>query len=126
MLAKLSADWVRDTGLLVMRCMLGAIFIFHGGQKLFGWWGGPGLPGFAGWLQQLGIPFPAYAAVLAGVAEFFGGCLLVLGVWMRPAVVPLIATMCVRSTMFTVAPFPHRTRGWSTRWPWPYFCSAWR
>ena len=75
--------------------MLGAIFVFHGAQKLFGWWDGPGLPGFAAWLQQLSIPLPAYAAVLAGAAEFFGGCFLVTGIGIRWAVLPLIATMGV-------------------------------
>lgn len=93
MLAKLSREVLLDVGLLLVRCVLGCVFIYHGGQKLFGWWNGTGLAGFAGFLEQQGIPYPAYGAVLAGAAEFLGGCALVSGIMMRAAVIPLIATM---------------------------------
>jgi putative oxidoreductase len=44
-----------DVGLLVLRLVLGVIFIGHGAQKLFGSFGGPGLSGFAKMLEQLGV-----------------------------------------------------------------------
>jgi hypothetical protein len=60
-------------GLLVLRLVLGVIFIGHGAQKLFGSFGGLGLKGTAGFFEQVGIK-PAYLmAVLAGLAEFVGG-----------------------------------------------------
>lgn len=72
-----------DLGLLISRLMLGAVGVFHGGQKLFGLWGGPGIKGFAGFLDSLHVPAPTVSAVAAGSAEFFGGVLLALGLFSR-------------------------------------------
>ena len=40
-------------GLLILRLVLGAIMAAHGAQKLFGWWGGPGMQGTAGMCVNL-------------------------------------------------------------------------
>ena len=55
-----------DFGLLLMRIMIGVVFVFHGGQKLFGLFGGYGLEGTAGWMESVGIPLPMLSATLAG------------------------------------------------------------
>jgi len=66
-----------------LRLALGAVFIFHGAQKLFGVFGGSGLHGFKGMISQLGLE-PALAwAVLVAVSEFLGGIGLVLGYFTR-------------------------------------------
>ncbi|MEX0817781.1 MAG: DoxX family protein [Gaiellales bacterium] len=68
-----------EAGLLLIRVVLGGIMAAHGAQKLFGWFGGHGIPGTAGWLESMGLrPARLYAAV-NGLAEFGGGALLVLG-----------------------------------------------
>jgi len=70
-------------GHFFLRLAVGAIFIAHGAQKLFGAFGGPGLNGFAGMLARLGFR-PAMAwAVLVAVVEFAGGIFLILGVMTR-------------------------------------------
>jgi putative oxidoreductase len=102
MLAKVSAELRKDIGLLLIRGIVGAVFVYHGGQKLFGWWDGPGLAGFAAYLQQLQLPFPAYAAVLAGAAEFFGAVCIISGVGIRIAAVPMMITMA--SAIYFVHP----------------------
>ena len=85
----------RDTlALLPIRLALGAIFIGHGGQKLFGWFGGYGPKGTIGYFQQaLGVP-PALT-VLAILGEFFGGLGVLLGFLTRPAAAGIIAVMLV-------------------------------
>lgn len=95
--AKLSAfaPWATDAGLLTLRAALGVVFIYHGGQKLFGLFGGYGLAGTAQWMGSIGIPLPYVSAIAAGSAEFFGGLALLLGLWPRIAAVPMVFTMLV-------------------------------
>lgn len=68
-----------DLALLVLRLVTGGLLIGHGAQKLFGWFGGPGLSGTAGWLESIGLRPGKPWAVLAGLAESGGGLLLALG-----------------------------------------------
>jgi putative oxidoreductase len=71
----------QDLGLMVLRVGLGALFIAHGLQKAFGWWGGSGLNGFEQSLADLGYQ---HAGILtyAGVgAQIAIGVLLVLGLF---------------------------------------------
>jgi len=93
MLKRWTNSHTQDCGLLLIRVIVGVIFVFHGGQKLFGLWDGSGLAAFAAFLEQYKVPAPAVAAVLAGAAEFFGGVALITGIYMRAAVVPLAVTM---------------------------------
>ena len=68
-----------EPGLLVIRVVLGGIMAAHGAQKLFGWFGGPGLAGTGGWLEAMGLRPGRMWAAVNGLAEFGGGALLVLG-----------------------------------------------
>lgn len=87
----------RDLPLLLMRLMIGWVFVFHGSQKLFGWFGGYGIEGTAGFFEQIGIPFPVANVILAGSAEFFGGLVLLIGTGTSIAVIPMIVSMLVAS-----------------------------
>jgi putative oxidoreductase len=70
---------VRPYGLAVLRLVVGTVFTAHGAQKLFGAWGGGGVSGTTAYFTQLGLE-PAYPlAVTAGVVEFAGGLLLLVG-----------------------------------------------
>lgn len=80
---------------LVLRLPIGLILAAHGGQKLFGWFGGYGLEGTGQWLASIGLA-PGYVmALLAGSAEFFGGVALILGLFTRPAALVSAFTMLV-------------------------------
>jgi putative oxidoreductase len=80
---------------LPVRIGAGVIFAAHGAQKLFGWFGGYGLEGTAGWMESIGLAPGTLMAVLAGGAEFFGGLLLIAGLLVRPTAVVLAVTMLV-------------------------------
>jgi putative oxidoreductase len=89
-----SALSATDIGLFVLRLALGVIFIAHGGQKLFGLFGGPGLAATVDTFDKfLGIPVPL--AYLAVFTEFFGGVALVVGLLSRLAGLGLAVTMVV-------------------------------
>jgi putative oxidoreductase len=68
-----------DLGLLVLRIVLGLYMAAHGAQKLFGWFGGHGLAGTAGFFEQIGFrPGHVFAMTAAGT-ELLGGILVAVG-----------------------------------------------
>ena len=73
---------------VLLRIVAGFLFLLHGGQKLFGWFGGSGgVPGgTVELMSQMG---------LAGVLEFYGGIAIVLGLLTRPVAVLLGGEMAV-------------------------------
>lgn len=66
-------------GLLVLRVVVGLTVAAHGAQKLFGWWGGPGMTGWTQSVTRLRIRPAAPWAWVAALSEFGGGLLLALG-----------------------------------------------
>ncbi len=79
---------------LVIRVALGVIFIAHGGQKLFGLWGGVGLQAtFDTFASNMGIP--PWITFMAVLAEFFGGLAVLIGLLTRLASVSLGVVMLV-------------------------------
>ncbi|SHE77363.1 putative oxidoreductase [Modicisalibacter ilicicola DSM 19980] len=80
---------------LALRVPAGIIFMAHGSQKLFGWFGGGGLEGTGQWLASIGLAPGYLMALLAGGAEFFGGLALLIGLLVRPASAVLAITMLV-------------------------------
>jgi putative oxidoreductase len=81
-----------DIGLLILRLVVGLTLAAHGAQKLFGWFGGYGLAGTGGFLEQLGFRPGKVQAFLAGAAELGGGLLLAAGL-ATPVAAPLIITV---------------------------------
>ena len=66
-------------GLLVARLALGLLMAAHGSQKLFGWFGGHGLAGTAGFFDSIGFrPGKLFATVAAGT-EVLSGLLMAAG-----------------------------------------------
>ena len=80
-------------GLLFLRVLVGALFIGHGTQKLFGWFGGHGIDGSAGFMESVRYRDGRKAAVLAGVTETVSGALLVLGFLTPIAVAGIVGVM---------------------------------
>jgi putative oxidoreductase len=59
-------------GILFLRLIVGATIAAHGAQKLFGWFGGHGPRGTAGFFGSLGFRPPLAMAVAAGLSESSG------------------------------------------------------
>ena len=68
-----------NKGLLLLRVVVGLLFIGHATQKLFGWFGGDGLAKTTESLAKLGIQPASLWAPLEATAELSGGLFLVLG-----------------------------------------------
>ncbi|GAB4423471.1 MAG: DoxX family protein [Anaerolineae bacterium] len=84
---KTLAEW----GLVVLRVVVGLVFLVHGGQKLLMF----GLGGTAGFFGSLGIPLPMVAAVVVIAVELLGGLALLLGLGTRYVALLLAGDMLV-------------------------------
>lgn len=80
-------------GRAALRVTVGALFVGHGTQKLFGWFGGPGLEATAKGFESFGLRPGKANAIAAGAAEAGGGALLALGLATPVAGSVLTATM---------------------------------
>lgn len=80
-------------GRLVTRTVIGGLFIGHGTQKLFGWFGGPGPDGTQQMMASLDMRPTRRNALAAGWSETAGGALLVTGLATPLAAAGLIGTM---------------------------------
>jgi putative oxidoreductase len=68
-----------NLAMLILRVVLGLLLAGHGSQKLFGWFGGHGLQGTGDFMESLDLQPGHLWAALAGLSEFGGGVLTVLG-----------------------------------------------
>jgi len=84
---------MKKIGRLLLRIIVGALFIGHGTQKLFGWFGGQGLDATGQMFDQIGMRPGRRNAIAAGAAEAGGGAALVLGLATPLAASALTATM---------------------------------
>lgn len=84
-----------DAATLIMRAALGLCFVAHGGQKLFGWFGGGGITGTTAFFRSVGISAPHTFAYVAGILEFFGGIAIALGFLTIVATVGLLIEMLI-------------------------------
>ncbi|MDD9194405.1 DoxX family protein [Aliivibrio sp. S3MY1] len=80
---------------LALRIPVGIIFMAHGAQKLFAWFGGYGLSGTGQFFESIGLAPGVAMAFLAGSAEFFGGLFIILGLLTRPSALVLAFTMLI-------------------------------
>ncbi|MGH8004388.1 MAG: DoxX family protein, partial [Limisphaerales bacterium] len=75
----------------LLRVVAGLLFYQAGGMKLFGWFGGMPGGGTAPLMSQIGI---------GGLLEFFGGILIMLGLFTRPTAFILSGEMAVAYFQF--------------------------
>lgn len=92
-----------NTGLLILRVVVGLTMAAHGSQKLFAWFGGPGLRKLGAGFDSRGLRPGLFNAVLAGLGEFGGGLLLALGL-ITPLAGALITAVMVVAIITTHGP----------------------
>jgi len=84
----MNMESAKQFALSLLRIVAGVIFFCHGAQKFLGW--------FGGFMGQPGATAPHLSLMgLAAVIEFFGGALIILGLFTRLAAVPLTIIMVV-------------------------------
>ena len=71
----------QDLGLMLLRVAVGALFIGHGLQNLFGWWGGSGVGEFRDYLADMGFRYADILAYVAAGGQIAAGVLLVVGMF---------------------------------------------
>jgi putative oxidoreductase len=82
-------------GLLILRLAIGGILFGHGAQKVFGWWGGPGLAGWTQAMTRMRIRPPRVWALISAFGELGGGVLLILGLLTPLACAAIAGSMLV-------------------------------
>jgi len=88
-----------NTGLLVLRLVIGLLLVGHGTQKLFGYFGGPGLAGAGGFFHSLGFRPGRAMAIVAGTSEAGAGVFLALGLFTPLASAAIIGTLVVAGSV---------------------------
>jgi putative oxidoreductase len=89
----------RDLGVLLVRLGVGATLAAHGGQKVFGWFDGPGLEATAAGFDAMGFRPGKANALAAGVSEIGSGALLAAGLATSAAGAAAAGTMIVASAV---------------------------
>ena len=93
-------DRTMDTlnlSLLILQLGVGLTFAAHGAQKVFGWWGGPGLAGWEGAMASMGFRPPRLFALVSALTELGGGLLLAAGL-----LTPIVAAALVAQAVVIV------------------------
>jgi putative oxidoreductase len=99
-----------DLALLILRLVVGFTLAGHGAQKLFGWWGGSGMNGWAQVVEKLRIRPARPWAWVAALSEFGGGLLLALGL-LSP-----LGSLAITGAMLVAIATVHWPKGfWVTR-----------
>ena len=84
-----------DIGLLLLRLAVGLTLAAHGTQKLFGWFGGPGLNATGQFFTVLGFPPGRRHALMAALGETLSGVLLAIGLATPAAAAIFVSVMLV-------------------------------
>jgi putative oxidoreductase len=100
---------------LILRTLMGVLFMGHGLQKLQGWFGGHGLEGTGQFFESVGMRPGKRHATAAGIAETGGGALLTLGLLTPVSAAALIGVMA------TAVKTVHLEKGpWVAEGGWEY------
>lgn len=104
-----------DAAELILRVVVGSIFVVQGYRKLFA---PPNVKGSGTGLQEMiraaGFPYPGVLATVVSVTELAGGILLLVGLGTQVVAVPLAGTLVVAIVRFKWK------EGFQFGWDWPF------
>jgi putative oxidoreductase len=92
-----------DLGLLILRVVFGLTLTAHSVEKLFGWFGGPGIAGTTQMMEQLGFRPPRLQAVVACLVEGGAGLALAAGFLTPLAAAAFVSVMLVAAVSVHLA-----------------------
>jgi putative oxidoreductase len=91
--------------LLILRLVLGLTMAGHGAQKLFGWWGGPGMKVWIAGMTRMRVRPPVAWAWMSALAEVLGGLAVAVGL-LSP-----LGNLGVAASMLVAVALVHRAKG---------------
>jgi putative oxidoreductase len=95
-----------DIGILIVRVVVGLYVAGHGAQKLFGWFGGPGIDATVeGMRSHLGLRPARFWVTSLSATEVIGGVLMAIG-FLGP-----LGPIAVAGTMLGATVFGHWANG---------------
>ena len=89
----MNMEKAKEAVFFLLRVIAGLMFMQHGGEKMFDWFGG--IPA-----QYGGHPKFLSQIWIGGALEFYGGAAILLGLWTRPAAFLLSGEMAVAYFQF--------------------------
>ena len=95
-------------GILILRLVVGLTLAAHGAQKLFGWWGGPGMKGWIGAMNRMRIRPATPWAWASAIAELAGGLGLAIG-FLNP-----LPSFAIAGSMLVAIVLVHLPKGFFT------------
>lgn len=105
---------VESAALLILRLVMGGVFVAHGWPKVFGVSGSERTGRTEQVFRSAGLPAPALLATTMGYVELVGGALVFCGAFTRFAVVPLVIIVA------GAIPMVKWKRGFVDGWDWPF------
>jgi putative oxidoreductase len=94
---------MNDVAILALRVCIAVVFIGHGLQAVFGFFGGPGINGFSQALSALGFKPALLWAYIGGLTELLGGVCVLFGVTTRIAASFILIFISVAAVRVHVA-----------------------
>ena len=112
LLSSRTAALPADCALVVVRAVLAFIFVYHGGRRLFGWFGGAGLDASAQYFANTAHLHPGtFFALVGGIIELGGGIAIALGLLTRLAGAAIFVDMMMAIVTVTWANGLNATSG---------------
>jgi putative oxidoreductase len=91
-----------EKNLTMARVLLGALFFVRGAQGLLGWFGGSGIHDLSSFVHLVSLPAPL--VLLTVFIDFFGGIVLIAGLFARISAAFILADTASTLVLWAISP----------------------